>query len=292
MSVELSHVLVGTLVLGAIYSLVGIGFVILYRSTGVLNFAQGTFMVAGAYVFYWGLTSMELAWPLALLVSALVMMVLGAAVYIGLFRRLVGSDPLALVIASLGLGVVLQTVMAIVWGPNIRIVPRVLAFDPIHLGWISVTRVDIFVVGIAIAIIVALDLSLNKTRVGVRMRAVADRPLLSAFLGVNVHVMAAAAWAISSVCAGVAGTAYAMRASLDPGGISALGLLAFPAVLLGGLDSIRGALVGGLMLALTQNAASTFIGGKWSDLIAYAVLLAVLLVRPTGLFGKAQIARL
>lgn len=292
MNVELAHVLVGTFVLGAIYALVGIGFVILYRSTGVLNFAQGTFMVAGAYIFYWGVTSMHFPWVLALLVSALSMMVLGAAVYAGLFRRLVGSDALALVIATLGLGVVLQTIMAIVWGPNIRIVPRVIPFDPMTVGFISFTKIDVFVIGVAVIIIVVLDVSLHRTRVGVRMRAVADRPFLSSFLGVNVHVMAAAAWAISSFCAGVAGTAYAIRASLDPGGITALGLLAFPAVLLGGLDSIRGALVGGFLLALTQNASATFIGGKWSDLIAYGVLLAVLLVKPTGLFGKAEIARL
>lgn len=292
MSDQLAHVLVGTLVLGSVYCLVGVGFVILYRSTGVLNFAQGTFMVAGAYVFYWGVATMELPWVVALLVAALAMMALGAAVYMLMFRRLVGSEGLSKVIASLGLATVMQTILSLIWGPNIRVLPAILSFKPIHLGWLSVTRTDLFTIVVAVVIIVALDVSLQRTRVGVRMRAVADRPFLASFVGVNVHAVAAGAWAISSFCAGIAGAAYAMRVSLNPPGISSLGLLAFPAVLLGGIDSIRGALVGGLLLALTQNATSTFIGGTWSDVVGYIVLLGVLLIRPNGLFGKAQISRL
>lgn len=290
---QLANVLTGTLVLGAVYSLVGIGIVILFRATGMLNFAQGVFMVAGASIFYWGVTGLGLHWSLALLLSMVLMAALGCVVYLALFRRLVGEALLPLVILSLGLSVVGHMVLAFIWGPNVRLMPPLFGFDPIELaGPFRATRVELFTVLVAVVIIGLLDLSLYRTRVGVRMRAVADRPFLASFLGVNVHAVSSAAWAISSVCAGVAGTAYAMRSVLDPVGINLLGLMALPAVLLGGMDSIRGALAGGLLLALAQSVATTVFGGEWSIVVAYSVLLAVLLVRPTGLFGKAEVARL
>ena len=290
---QLADVFVGTLVLGAIYALVGIGIVILFKATGMLNFAQGVFMVAGASLFYWGVTGLSLHWTIALLFAAAIMAVIGVVVYLLLFRRLIGAELLPLVILSLGLGVVGHMVLAFIWGPNVRLVPPVLGFDPVEFGGpFSATKVEIFTVLVAVVIIGILEFSLQRTRVGVRMRAVADRPFLASFVGINVHAVSAAAWAISSLCAGVAGAAYAMRSTVDPVGINILGLVALPAVLLGGMDSIRGALVGGLLLALLQNLASTLFGGEWSTVLAYVVLLAVLLVRPSGLFGKAEIARL
>lgn len=290
---ELADVFVGTLVLGAVYALVGIGIVILFKATGMLNFAQGVFMVAGASIFYWGVTGLSLDWTIALLLAAAMLAVIGVIVYLLLFRRLVGAELLPLVILSLGLGVVGHMVLAFIWGPNVRLVPPVLGFDPVEFfGPLSATKVEILTVVIAVVIIGSLELALQRSRVGVRMRAVADRPFLASFVGVNVHAVSAAAWAISSLCAGVAGAAYAMRSTVDPVGINALGLTALPAVLLGGMDSIRGALVGGLLLALVQNLTSTLIGGEWSTVFAYVVLLVVLLVRPSGLFGKAEIARL
>ncbi|MAT05175.1 MAG: hypothetical protein CL424_09045 [Acidimicrobiaceae bacterium] len=293
MSQQLADVLVGTVVLASIYALVGIGIVILFRSTAVVNFAQGAFMVAGAYLFYWGLEDVGLSWPLALLLSMSAMAVFGALCYVTMFRRLVGFDPFILVIATLGLGVVIQTVVAVIWGSSVRIMPGVFSLAPIDLpGNLRITPSALFGVVAAVVLIAALDLSMLRTRVGVRMRAVADRTLLASFVGVNVHLVSASAWAISSVCAGVAGAAFALQHELNPLSINALGLVAFPAVLLGGMDSIRGALVGGLLMALIQNLVTTYIGGIWSDVSAYVVLLAILLVRPSGIFGSPTLARL
>jgi branched-chain amino acid transport system permease protein len=124
------------------------------------------------------------------------------------------------------------------------------------------------------------------------MRAVADQPLLASLMKVDVHRMSAIGWAIASFCAGAAGIAYAMRLSVDPVGMHALGLLAFPAILLGGLDSVRGVLAGGFVLALCQSSAAYFLGGEWSEVTAYAVMLLVLFVRPRGFFGSRQAVRL
>lgn len=289
---ELSQLVTGTLVLGSLYALVGVGFVILFRATGVVNLAQGGFMVLAAYLFYFLLTNARLPFAMALLVTLAVLAVVGAAIYLLLFRRLVGADPFVLVIATLGLSVLIEVIVQIIWGPEIRTLPQVLSQRPIAtLVGLRIAPLDLFTVGIAVVLIGVFERGLHQTRLGIRMRAVADGPLLAALNRVNVHSISALAWAIAGLCAGAAGICYALRTSVDLVGLNALGLLAFPAVLIGGMDSIRGALIGGLVLALIQNLAVATIGGAWQDPIAYIILLIVLLLRPRGLFGSREMVR-
>lgn len=289
---QLPQLINGTIVLGSLYALVGVGFVILFRSTGVVNLAQGGFMVLSAYLFYALAVGAKVPFALAMLVTLVILALVGAAIYLLLFRRLVGADPFVLVIATLGLSVLIEVIVKVVWGPEIRTLPDLLAQSPlVTVASMRISPLDMFSVGMAAAIIGALDVMLQRTRLGIRMRAVADTPLLAALNRVNVHSMSALAWSVAGVCAGTAGIAYALRTSVDAVGLSALGLLAFPAVLIGGMDSIRGALVGGLVLALVQNIVIVTIGGAWMDPIAYIILLIVLLVRPRGLFGSRDVVR-
>jgi branched-chain amino acid transport system permease protein len=293
MSNELAQALVGALVLGSLYTVVGIGFVILYKATHVINFAQGSLMLLGGFLFYTVNQDLGLAWPLAIVVSLAGMSVIGAALYLVFFRRLVGAAEFTLVIATLGLTVLLLTVTLIIWGPGTRTLPEQLSRSPlVGIGNLQFSSIDVFSIVTALVVVAVFDLSLRHTRLGIKMRAVADDPLLASLMKVNVNRMSAIAWAIATFCAGVAGIAYAMRLSVDPAGMSAIGLLAFPAVLLGGMDSVRGVLVGGFVLALAQSGASFFIGGTWSDVTAYAVMLVVLLVRPRGFFGSRLAVRL
>ncbi|HEY2298695.1 MAG TPA: branched-chain amino acid ABC transporter permease [Jatrophihabitans sp.] len=293
MSNELAQALVGALVLGSLYSVVGIGFVILYKATRVLNFAQGSLMLLGGFIFYTLNQDAGLSWPLAMVASALAMGVLGGAMYVLFFRRLVGAAEFTLVIATLGLSVLLLTVCLVVWGPGTRTLPDQLSRKSlISFGNLDFSSIDVFSIVLSVVVVVALDLALRHTRLGIKMRAVADQPLLASQLKVNVNRMSAIAWAIAAGCAGLAGIAYAMRLSIDPAGMTALGLLAFPAILLGGLDSVRGVLAGGFVLALAQSGAAFYLGGEWSNVTAYAVMLAVLLVRPRGFFGSRLAVRL
>jgi branched-chain amino acid transport system permease protein len=293
MSNQLAQALVGALVLGSLYAVVGIGFVILYKATHVINFAQGSLMLLGGFLFYTVNQDLGLAWPLAMVVSLACMSLIGAALYLLFFRRLVGAQEFTLVIATLGLTVMLLTVTLIIWGPGTRTMPEQLSRSPlIGLGNLRFSSIDVFSIVTALVVVAVFDISLRRTRLGIKMRAVADDPLLASLMKVNVNRMSAIAWAIATFCAGVAGIAYAMRLSVDPAGMHALGLLAFPAVLLGGMDSVRGVLVGGFVLALAQSGASFFLGGIWSDVMAYAVMLVVLLVRPRGFFGSRLAVRL
>jgi branched-chain amino acid transport system permease protein len=293
MSNELAQALVGALVLGSLYAVVGIGFVILYKATHVLNFAQGSLMLIGGFVFFTLSQNFELAWPVAMIGTLVVMFVLGGIIYLGVFRRLVGAEEFTLVIATLGLSVLLLTISLIIWGPGTRTLPEQLSRSTLFsIGPLQFSSVDTFAILLSVVVVVVLDIALRRTRIGIQMRAVADQPLLASLMKVNVHKMSAIGWAIASFCAGVAGIAYAMRLSVDPVGMHALGLLAFPAILLGGIDSVRGVLAGGFVLALCQSGAAYFIGGEWSEVTAYAIMLLVLFIRPRGFFGSRQAVRL
>jgi branched-chain amino acid transport system permease protein len=217
----------------------------------------------------------------------------GAAVYMGVFRRLVGAAPFTLVIATLGLAIVLQTMTVLVWGPGLRTLPLLLSIRPaVHLGGVSFSSLEVFCIVVSLVLIGTIQLVLRATKLGTQMRAVADNTLLAGLTRVRVHRMSAIAWGIAAACAGVAGVCIALRTALDPIQLQGFGLVAFAAVLLGGMDSIIGALVGGLLLGLIQALAVHRFGGEWSDAAAYIVLLGVLLVRTQGLFGKPEIARL
>jgi branched-chain amino acid transport system permease protein len=293
MSPKLANALIGIIDLGSLYALVGVGFVILYRSTKVFNFAQGAFMLLGGEMFYTLLVRWHVAWYWSILASMAVLAVIGAAIYLLCFRRLVGAEMFVLVIATLGLNVVLTTVSTLVWGPGIKTVPEVLSFKPLFsIGNFKVAPIDVLTVVLAAAVILLLERLLQSTRLGVQMRAVADGPLLAGQVRISVHAISAIAWAIAALAAGAAGAVYSMRVAVDPAELPALGLLAFPALFLGGLDSIKGALVGGFALAAVQNATIFWVGGLWSNVVPYVVLLLVLLVRPNGIFGTKAIVRL
>jgi branched-chain amino acid transport system permease protein len=293
MTDEMAQALVGALVLGSLYTVVGIGFVILYKATHFLNFAQGSLMLLGGLIFYSVNQSLGVPWPLAIPISLVAMAIIGGLLYQLFFTRLVGSAEFTLVIATLGLSTLVLTVALIIWGPGTRTLPELLSRDTLFsVGNVHLSSVDVFSIASAVVVVVVLDLALRHTRLGVRMRAVADEPLLASLMKINVNRMSALAWAVAALCAGVAGICYSMRLSIDPVALSGLGLLAFPAVLLGGLDSVRGVLAGGFLLAIVQNAASLYIGGVWTDVTAYAVMLVVLLVRPRGFFGSRLAVRL
>jgi len=293
MSKELAEIIVGMLDLGSLYALVGIGFVILYRSTRVINFAQGAFMLLGAEIFGSLLVNAHWRWYLALACTLVALAAIGACVYGLFFRRLVGQELFVVVIATFGLNVVLETIVTIAWGPGIRNLPQILSQTPVlKAGNFDLASIDLFSIGMAVVGIGILELLLRKTRLGTQMRAVADEPILASQMGINIHRTSTVAWAIAALCAGGAGVMYSLRVALDPSAIPALGLLAIPAIFLGGMDSIPGALAGGFLLALAQNATTYFVGGLWSDVVAYGVLVVVLIVRPSGLFGSAEVARL
>ncbi len=283
-----------TIVLGSLYALVGIGFVILFRSTGVVNFGQGALMVLGAYLVYTFIALVGLPLWLSLLLAVVIVAIVGGLSYILLFHRMVGADLFVTVIATLGLSVVLQMITFLIWGAAVRSVPNLPSNAAvINVIGIPFSEVDLIAIGLSVFLIVILELGLRKTSLGIQTRAVADSTYLSALVRVRVHAVSTLAWAVAALCAGVAGGALAFRVgAVDPVTIGQLGLLVFPVVIIGGVDSIRGAMAGGIIVAAIQTLASYYIGGNWVTPIAYAALLVMLLIRPRGLFGSQAVTRI
>ena len=277
---------------GSIYALVGVGFVILFRATGVVNFAQGEFMVLGAYFFYGFKVELHQNSLVAILAALIAMIALGIVVNMVIFYRLVGASLFTVVIATFGLSILLETAGLIVWGPDTRELPTILSTKTLvsPLG-IPLTTLDIVTIVVAIVLIVLLEIILRTTRTGVRMRAVADSTLLAALQRVHIPRFAGLAWAIASVCSAIAGVALALQSAVDPVNIGQLGLLIFPVVIIGGVDSIIGALVGGLIVATIQTLVAYYLNGIWVDPICYGMLLVFLLFRPRGIFGTREIVR-
>jgi branched-chain amino acid transport system permease protein len=277
---------------GSIYALVGVGFVILFRATGVVHFAQGEFMVLGAYFFYGFKVELHQNSLVAILAALIAMIALGIVVNMVIFYRLVGASLFTVVIATFGLSILLETAGLIVWGPDTRELPNIFSNNTLvsPLG-IPLTTLDIVTIVVAIVLIVLLEIILRTTRTGVRMRAVADSTLLAALQRVHIPRFAGLAWAIASVCSAIAGVALALQSAVDPVNIGQLGLLIFPVVIIGGVDSIIGALVGGLIVATIQTLVAYYLNGIWVDPICYGMLLVFLLFRPRGIFGTREIVR-
>jgi branched-chain amino acid transport system permease protein len=287
-----STLLIGTVIDGSLYAIIGVGFVILFRSTGVINFAQGAFMALSGYLYLVAVTA-GLPWLAALIVAVVASGLIGAAAYVLLFRRLVGAELFPLVIATLGLSTVLTVAMMLIWGPQSRSLPSPFEMRPLlSIGGVPVTGLDLFVLVLGIVVIGIVAWIVQGTKLGTRMRAVANSSLLSGLMRIDVHRVSALAWGLSAALTAAAGVAYALRTTIDPVTAQGFGLVAFAAVLIGGLDSLRGAVTGGFVLAFVQTGTVLVLGGSWSEVIAYVALLAILFTRPQGIFGSPSVVRL
>ena len=229
---------------------------------------------------------------LYIVATVVALMLLGLVVNAVMFYRLVGASLFTIVVATMGLSLLLQTLQLIAWGPDTRELPNVLSnrIFASPLG-IPLSSLDVVTILGAIVVIIVIELMLRRTRVGLRMRAVADSTLLAALHRVSIPWYAGLAWALASLCSALAGVGIALQTAVDPVNIGQLGLLIFPVVIIGGIDSISGALVGGLIVATIQTLVGFYLSGTWVDPICYGLLLAVLLLRPRGLFGTREIVR-
>jgi branched-chain amino acid transport system permease protein len=289
---DFAAILTATVVNGCQLALLAVGFVLLFRATGVVSFAQGSSMVFGALFFYavaehgWGLVP-------ALIASAVLVFVASALIFRLVFARLIGAPPFVTAIATIGLATMLQAVAVLIWSDQPIAPPSsLLSLNSIDLGGAFYTnQVQIFTLVVTVVIFAVIIAGLRYTRTGLYMRLVADAPRLAALHGINVSMVSATAWGLAGLTAALAGIAFVLGTQSSPSTVYALGLSAFPAILLGGLDSIVGALVGGAVIALIGAVATIYAGGQWADFISYALLLLVLLLRPHGLFGKPEVNR-
>jgi branched-chain amino acid transport system permease protein len=283
-------ILITTLTLGAVYSLIGVGFVVMFRATGVLSFAQGAFFLLASLIFY-SLTNAGLGLWAGLVVATILVGLAGALCYLTVFRP-AGYDLLFVSLATVGLGTAIESAIALGWGSNLFEPKNLLPTAPHRLfGGIRITDPEIVTVIMAIVLIGALFALIYRTPVGLRMRAVANDSSLASYSGVRVSRISALAWGISAAAAGAAGVGYTLGTVIDPSTLPSLGIVVFPAIIIGGLDSLAGVAVGSILLALAQTLVSVYVGSDWTDIVAYGLLLVLLWIRPTGLFGSKNLVR-
>jgi branched-chain amino acid transport system permease protein len=289
----LLEVLIGGLLSGVMYSLVAIGFVLIYKTSGVLNFAQGAMVLFAALTFV-GILEHGVPFFVSLLLTLLIMAVLGVAVEQTVLRPLVNRPPITLFMATLGLAYILEGAAQLIWGAQVHGLN--LGFDdkPIALGEVLVSSFDLFAAAVAATMVALLSAFFRFTRTGLAFRAVADDQFAALAVGLRLPVIWAIVWTAAGFVALVAGLLWGARLGVQFS-LSLIVLKALPVLVLGGFDSILGAIVGGLLVGASEKLAEVYIGQLFGGGIeiwfAYVAALALLLIRPSGLFGVKLVER-
>ena len=282
--------LVVILIQASFYALLGMGYVLIYRATRVLNLAHGDLMVFGAFVFYQALVTSNGNLSVAVIAAFLGAGVLGAMVYAAVLRPLAGYPVAVGVLATIALGISLRSIITLIWSGQTRYPAEYLGSvgQPIALpGGIAISGVDAAIVIVAALVLLGVPILLQRTRSGVEMRGVAENALLAAQRGINIHITNALSWAAAAIMAAIAGVFFSLKVRLGTD-IWFVGLAGFAPALIGGMDSLRGVAIGALIVAIAEVLAARFIAPQVSLAAPFLVLLVALWIRPWGIFGSRE----
>jgi branched-chain amino acid transport system permease protein len=292
----LLQLVISGILVGGVYGLIAMGFVITYRSAQIFNIAYGQFAVIGAFIawtFLGSPSAPRLSLPLALLLTFVVAIVFGLLVERVLFRRMIGKPIFATFMLTLGLLVILHSLVMAVWGPETRALATAVPRGPVNLGSIVLSREYIWSFVLALVLVTALMVFFRWTRLGLAMRASYENQVAARCLGVSARLNSQIAWVLCAVIATIGGILIASVSGVSMF-LSELVMLVLAVVLIGGLDSFIGCIVGGLVLAVGQNLTSYYLGPLLAgveSIFSMVLILLVLLVRPAGLFGSKPIER-
>jgi branched-chain amino acid transport system permease protein len=276
--------LVSGLALGCVYGLIALGFVLIYKATEVINFAQGDLMMLGGFVAYTFIVILEMNYWLGALCAILTMGLVGMFIERFVVRPILGYPAFSIVMATIGLGFLLRSLAGMIWGTDDLKIETPFT-DVAKIGDLVLAHDKLSVIVATVILIAVLYLFFNRTRLGTAMRATSENMLAAYYMGIPVKRVVSLVWAISAMVAGVAGVLLAPITFVHSNVGLALGLKAFPAAVLGGFGSIPGALVGGLIIGVVETMAGFYMAQGWKDVAPYIMLLLVLLLKPEGLFG-------
>jgi branched-chain amino acid transport system permease protein len=287
LSVQLA---VNIIVLASIYALIACGYVLIYRVSRVLNLAHGELMMLGAYMVL-ATASLFNGHPVIALAAAILLsLAAGALVYIFLMRKMTGEMVLAAILTTVALGILIRGLVVLIWSAQQQYPAQALGVPNPSLVLFGGARISMWsavLVATTVIVYVGLFAFLRFGRWGMRMRAAGQNPLLAAQRGINLHGVYALAWSLSTLTGALAGILMALDSGVT-GGMPVIGLKAFPAALVGGLDSLVGALAGSLIVAAAEVLLIYYVDPLLSDVVPFLVLIAMLIVRPWGLFGTRE----
>jgi branched-chain amino acid transport system permease protein len=278
------------LVSGATYGLIAMGFALIYKSTGVVNFAQGELVMLTAYVSFSLANALGLSFVPLLVVTIPISMAIGLVLERLIIRPMLGEPVFSIVMATVGLAVILRGIVVLIWGSEPLNFPAGLPTAVVSIAGVPFYPAQLCLLGALGLVTLCAWLFLRFTRLGMAMRAVAANETAALLMGVGVDRIHAAAWMLSAAIAAVAGVLFAINFKLAPD-LWFQGLKSFPAVILGGLDSVIGASLAGLIIGVIENLAQGYLGEGLREIAGFVVIIVVLMVRPYGLFGSADIER-
>ncbi len=277
---------------GAIYAVVALGFVLIYKSTDVINFAQGEFLVVGAYVAFMTIGQWGFPWPLGVLVTLIIGVIVAVLIERFILRRLIGEPVISVIMVTIGLSSILRSIVLMIWGTDIQPFPAFLPTDPVNILGTTIQADRLIALVLVMALLGIFSLFFRRSRAGIAMRAVADDQQAAMSMGISIRRIFASAWSIAAITAGLAGIIVANITGVS-GEIAMQGLKVFPVVILGGLDSLPGTIVGGIIIGLLEQYAGAYLAPSlgMGQVIPFIALIVILMIRPYGLFGQVRIER-
>jgi branched-chain amino acid transport system permease protein len=292
----LLQLVISGLVVGSIYSAVALGFVIIYKATRVVNFAQGELLMVGAYVCYAFLVQMHVPFWAALLLTILFSIVLALIIERLILRPMIGEPIISIIMVTIGLSLVLRSIVAAVWGTDILVYePKLFPQETINVGGVPVSLEFVWCFILSILLLGLFSAFFKFSKAGVAMRATAFNQQAAQSMGISVKFIFGLSWVISAVISGIGGVLIGNINGINTS-LYHFGLKVFPATILGGLDSILGAALGGLIIGILENLSDGFFKAYLDlsgvkEVAPYVILVVILMIKPYGLFGTKEIER-
>ncbi|KUJ96901.1 MAG: branched-chain amino acid transport system permease protein [Desulfonauticus sp.] len=290
------QLIINGLVVGSIYSLVALGFVIIYKATKVVNFAQGELVMVGAYVCFALTVQAGLPFLASFVLTLLFSLILGLSIERLILRPLIGEPIISVIMVTIGLSSVLKALVQLIWGTQIKVYPQVLPHEPIFLLGLPISPVYIAAFILAVILFTIFSLFFKYSSIGIAMRATAFDQQAAQSMGIGIKNIFALSWCIACVVSSIGGVILGNINGINSQ-LGAMGLKVFPAVILGGLDSLLGAALGGLIIGVLENlcdglAKELFNLGGFKEVAAFIILVFILMLKPYGLFGSHEVERI
>ena len=289
------HLLVNGLIVGTLYGVVAMCFVLIYKASKVVNFAQGEFLLIGAWVCWFLLTRYQVPFYLGFLITLAFMMMLGLMVQVIVLRPMIGEPTISVIMATIGLSIFFQAMMKWMFGVFAQPFPQIFATQSVDVLGLKVQTVYVVSMLVSLAVMAGFAYFFKFSRMGLAMRATAFDQQVAQSLGISVRQVFALSWAISAMVSAIAGVTVGIVNGVSSA-LSFFGIKVFPAVILGGLDSIVGAVLGGIIIGVLENL-SHFVDrqylnwGNLYEIVPFYVLIIFLMIKPYGLFGTRDIER-
>lgn len=279
------QLIVSGIAAGALYALVAIGLVLINKATDIVNFAQGESVTVGAYMGWLFVTEFHMPYFAAIGAVMVASALVGVVVERVAYRPLIKSPAFTVILATLAVGLIIQNVIRLIWHDTPRTISGALSAEPIEFGGVLITPERLGIMLTLVVVVTALMLFFRLTKLGKAMRATAQSQEAASLMGINVSGIFSKTWALGTALGGIAGMLIAPLVGINTE-LGAVLIPGFVAAIVGGFTSIPGAIVGGLMVGILENFAGVYVSSSFKRVVSFAILIAVLMIKPSGLFGK------